>query len=211
MRTTQGLQRVDVIYRRVDDEFLDPLLFRQDSMLGAPGLLNAYRAGNVTLANAPGHRRRRRQGGLQVRARDDPLLPRRGADARQRADLPRRARGRPPLHARAPRRARRQDRRRQRRLRDADRAGRDERGARALPPPDRGRPARVHRPAGDRAQPHADLPRRSCAPRTSTCARSCSRAASRASCPAGSRAPRCARARSSSTPRRAAAARTPGC
>ena len=54
MRTTQGLQRVDVIYRRVDDEFLDPLLFRQDSMLGAPGLLNAYRAGNVTLANAPG-------------------------------------------------------------------------------------------------------------------------------------------------------------
>jgi uncharacterized circularly permuted ATP-grasp superfamily protein len=54
MRTTQGLQRVDVIYRRVDDEFLDPLCFRQDSMLGAPGLLNAYRAGNVTIANAPG-------------------------------------------------------------------------------------------------------------------------------------------------------------
>jgi uncharacterized circularly permuted ATP-grasp superfamily protein len=54
MRTTQGLERVDVIYRRVDDEFLDPLLFRQDSMLGAPGLLNAYRAGNVTIANAPG-------------------------------------------------------------------------------------------------------------------------------------------------------------
>jgi uncharacterized circularly permuted ATP-grasp superfamily protein len=54
MRTTQGLQRVDVIYRRVDDEFIDPLLFRQDSMLGAPGVLNAYRAGNVTLANAPG-------------------------------------------------------------------------------------------------------------------------------------------------------------
>jgi uncharacterized circularly permuted ATP-grasp superfamily protein len=54
MRTTQGLQRVDVIYRRVDDEFLDPLIFRRDSMLGAPGLLNAYRAGNVTIANAPG-------------------------------------------------------------------------------------------------------------------------------------------------------------
>jgi uncharacterized circularly permuted ATP-grasp superfamily protein len=54
MRTTQGLERVDVIYRRVDDEFLDPLLFLQDSMLGAPGLLNAYRAGNVTIANAPG-------------------------------------------------------------------------------------------------------------------------------------------------------------
>jgi len=54
MRTTQGLQRIDVIYRRVDDEFLDPLSFRQESMLGAPGLLNAYRAGNVTIANAPG-------------------------------------------------------------------------------------------------------------------------------------------------------------
>src|SRR2546421_4704492 len=54
MRTTLGLQRVDVIYRRIDDAFLDPLVFRQDSMLGAPGLLNAYRAGNVTIANAPG-------------------------------------------------------------------------------------------------------------------------------------------------------------
>jgi uncharacterized circularly permuted ATP-grasp superfamily protein len=54
MRTTQGLQRIDVIYRRVDDEFLDPLVFYQDSTLGAPGLLNAYRAGNVTIANAPG-------------------------------------------------------------------------------------------------------------------------------------------------------------
>src|SRR5207247_1815175 len=54
MRTTQGLQRIDVIYRRVDDEFLDPLVFHQHSMLGAPGLLSAYRAGNVTIANAPG-------------------------------------------------------------------------------------------------------------------------------------------------------------
>ena len=48
------MQRVDVIYRRIDDDFLDPLAFRQDSMLGVPGLLNAYRAGNVTLANAIG-------------------------------------------------------------------------------------------------------------------------------------------------------------
>ena len=54
MRTTQGLQLVDVIYRRVDDDFLDPLAFRQDSALGVAGLLNAYRAGNVTLANAIG-------------------------------------------------------------------------------------------------------------------------------------------------------------
>jgi uncharacterized circularly permuted ATP-grasp superfamily protein len=54
MRTTSGLQRVDVIYRRVDDDFLDPLTFRADSELGAPGLFNAYRAGNVVLANALG-------------------------------------------------------------------------------------------------------------------------------------------------------------
>ena len=54
MRTTRGLQRVDVIYRRIDDDFLDPLIFRRDSLLGAAGLFNAYRAGNVALANAPG-------------------------------------------------------------------------------------------------------------------------------------------------------------
>ena len=54
MRTTAGLRRVDVIYRRVDDDFLDPLAFRADSHLGVPGLLNAYRAGNVSLANAIG-------------------------------------------------------------------------------------------------------------------------------------------------------------
>jgi uncharacterized circularly permuted ATP-grasp superfamily protein len=54
MRTTSGPQRVDVIYRRVDDAFLDPLAFRQDSLLGVPGLLSVYRAGNVALANAIG-------------------------------------------------------------------------------------------------------------------------------------------------------------
>jgi uncharacterized circularly permuted ATP-grasp superfamily protein len=54
MRTTRGLKRVHVIYRRVDDDFLDPLAFRVDSALGSPGLFSAYRAGNVTLANALG-------------------------------------------------------------------------------------------------------------------------------------------------------------
>ena len=54
MRTTRGPQRVDVIYRRIDDDFLDPLAFRPDSMLGVPGLLTAYRAGRVTIANAIG-------------------------------------------------------------------------------------------------------------------------------------------------------------
>ena len=54
MKTIYGPIKVDVIYRRVDDEFIDPLCFRKDSMLGVAGLMNAYRAGNVTLANAPG-------------------------------------------------------------------------------------------------------------------------------------------------------------
>ena len=54
MRTTSGKQKVDVIYRRIDDDFLDPLTFRRDSMLGVPGLVNVYREGNVALANAPG-------------------------------------------------------------------------------------------------------------------------------------------------------------
>ena len=111
MRTTQGLQRVDVIYRRVDDEFLDPLIFRKDSMLGAPGLLNAYRAGNVTLANAPGtgvadDKAVYRYVPEMIRyyLAEEPIL----------GNVPTYlgvARGRPPLHPRAPRRARRQDRR----------------------------------------------------------------------------------------------------
>jgi uncharacterized circularly permuted ATP-grasp superfamily protein len=54
MRTTDGLRRVDVIYRRVDDDFLDPLAFRADSRLGVAGLFNAYRAGNVAITNAIG-------------------------------------------------------------------------------------------------------------------------------------------------------------
>lgn len=54
MRTTAGLRLVDVIYRRIDDDFLDPLCFRPDSILGVPGLMNAYRCGNIALANAVG-------------------------------------------------------------------------------------------------------------------------------------------------------------
>jgi uncharacterized circularly permuted ATP-grasp superfamily protein len=54
LKTTRGAQRVDVIYRRIDDDFLDPEAFRPDSLLGVPGLFRAYRAGNVTLANAVG-------------------------------------------------------------------------------------------------------------------------------------------------------------
>jgi uncharacterized circularly permuted ATP-grasp superfamily protein len=54
MRTTRGLQKVDVIYRRIDDDFIDPLAFRPDSALGVPGLMDVYRSGRVALANAPG-------------------------------------------------------------------------------------------------------------------------------------------------------------
>ncbi len=54
MKTTKGLQRVDVIYRRIDDDFIDPQTFRKDSMIGIPGLMDVYRAGRVALANAPG-------------------------------------------------------------------------------------------------------------------------------------------------------------
>lgn len=54
MRTTHGLERVHVLYRRIDDDFIDPLTFRPDSMLGVPGLMEAYQAGRVALANAPG-------------------------------------------------------------------------------------------------------------------------------------------------------------
>ncbi len=54
MRTTRGLERVDVLYRRIDDDFIDPEAFRADSLLGVPGLMNVYRQGRVALANAPG-------------------------------------------------------------------------------------------------------------------------------------------------------------
>jgi uncharacterized circularly permuted ATP-grasp superfamily protein len=54
MRTTKGFERIDVLYRRIDDDFLDPKVFREDSMLGVPGLIDAYRAGRIALANAPG-------------------------------------------------------------------------------------------------------------------------------------------------------------
>ncbi len=54
MRTTRGYKPIDVLYRRIDDDFLDPLNFRPDSMLGVPGIFDVYRAGNITIANAPG-------------------------------------------------------------------------------------------------------------------------------------------------------------
>ena len=89
MRTTQGLQPVDVIYRRVDDDFLDPLAFRADSLLGVPGLMNAYRAGNVALANAVGTGVADDKAVYAYVPEMIRYLPRRGADPAERADLPR--------------------------------------------------------------------------------------------------------------------------
>ena len=66
----RAASRVDVIYRRIDDDWLDPLVFRPDSRLGVPGLMGAYQAGNVTIVQCAGRRGRRRQGGLQLHARD---------------------------------------------------------------------------------------------------------------------------------------------
>ena len=96
MRTTAGEEPVHVVYRRVDDEYLDPVHFRADSMLGCAGLVNAARAGNVAIANFVGNGVADDKAIYPVRARDDRVLPRREARARQRRDLrprrPRRAR-----------------------------------------------------------------------------------------------------------------------
>ena len=87
MRTTQGPQRVDVIYRRVDDDFLDPLAFRPDSALGVAGP-DVGLPGRQRDARQRGrHRHRRRQGDLQLHAGDPEVLSRRGADPEERADL----------------------------------------------------------------------------------------------------------------------------
>ncbi len=88
MRTTAGLQRVHTIYRRLDDDFIDPLEFRPDSRARRPRARPRVPRGHGRDRERDRHRRRRRQGRLPLRAGDDPLLPRRGADPRQRPDLP---------------------------------------------------------------------------------------------------------------------------
>ena len=198
IRTTNGLQRVHAIYRRIDDDFMDPLEFRPDSLLGVPGLMRAYRAGTRRDRQRGRHRRRGRQGDLPLRPGHDPLLPRRGADPPERADLPaRRPRAARP-GARAARPARRQ-------------AGRPSPAARACSsgparatsrsparPTEMQRRARALDRAGARAA--LDLPdrlarRHGSSAATSTCARSRSSARTSTSSPAGSRAWRCGRAR----------------
>ncbi len=179
MRTTQGPQRVDVIYRRIDDDFLDPLVFRADSMLGVPGLMAAYRAGRVAHRQCARHRHRRRQIDLPLRARDDPLLPGRGAAARQCADADRC--GEPDdlrLHAGAPRRAGGEGSARLGRLRHADRAAWPSRGERErLPRAHHRRPGEAtSRSRRWRSPPARRSSTQGSRRGTSTCGRSCSRA-----------------------------------
>ena len=83
MRTTHGLKRVDVIYRRIDDAFLDPVVFRRDSILGVPGLMSRGAGRQRHHRQRGGQRRGRRQGRVRLRARAHPLLPRRRADPRR--------------------------------------------------------------------------------------------------------------------------------
>ncbi len=153
MRTTSGLRRVDVIYRRVDDDFIDPLAFRSDSILGVAGLFNAYRAGNVSLANAFG------TGVADDKAvyayvpdiikfylSEDPILK------NVETYLMTRPKERQHTLANLDKLVVK-GRRRIRWLRHADRPAVHRRPARRVRPPHRGRPAQLHRAAHHQLQP----------------------------------------------------------
>ena len=174
MRTTEGLKRVDVIYRRVDDDFLDPLTFRPDSALGVPGLMSAYARRQRHAGQRGRHRHRRRQGDLFLHARDREILSRRRADPEERADLALpRAEG-SVLRARQSRRARGEGSARLRRLRHADRPRRDQGDDRGVPRQAQARARRLHRPADAGAVDLPDLHRRRASRRAmSICGRSC--------------------------------------
>ena len=159
MRTTNGLRRVDVVYRRVDDDFVDPLVFRPDSMLGVPGLMHAYKRGNVALVNAPG-----------TGVADDKsvyayvpdmiqVLPGRGAGPGERGDPSLPPAGGPGVHARQPSGPGGQTSGRVRGIRDADRPSLVSRGAQRVRQAGAGRSCRFHLSAGARALPLA-LPNR---------------------------------------------------
>ena len=149
MRTTKGLQPVHVIYRRIDDDFLDPTVFRQDSMLGVPGIVHAYRAGNVSLANSIG-----------TGIADDKVMyyfvPRmikyyldQEPILAERADVSRQRRGRQEIHSGKSGRTRREGGERIRRLRHVDGAEGDEGGNRGIPQENHRRAAQLHRAADD--------------------------------------------------------------
>ncbi len=160
MRTTQGPKRVDVIYRRVDDDYLDPLTFRRDSQLGVAGLIASYRAGQIGLANALGTGVADDKGIypfvpeiIKYYLGEDPIL----ANVETfRASIPAPA----AAHPGQPRQARGQDRRWFGRLRDADRSRLHRRPARRFRREDRGEPPPLHRPADHHPEPASDPGRR---------------------------------------------------
>ena len=123
MKTIHGLQRVDVIYRRVDDDYLDPLVFRPDSLMGIPGLMGAYRGGKRCAGQCRGQWRGGRQGGVRVRAGVHPLLSRRRADSGHGGNVSVLASGRPEVRAGAPARTGGEGGRRVGRIRNVDRPG----------------------------------------------------------------------------------------
>ena len=147
MRTTQGPRRIDVLYRRIDDDYLDPLVFRPDSVLGVPGILSAANAGNLTLVQRGGHRRRRRQGHVHLHARDRALLSGRGRDPQERAHMALPRRRSALLRARPSARTRRQGGQRLGRLRHARGPARDEGRARPVPRQAPRRPRRTTSPS----------------------------------------------------------------
>ena len=178
MRTTRGPQRVHVIYRRVDDDFLDPLAFRPDSMLGVPGLFAAYRAGRVTLANAIGTGVADDKSiypyvpdMIRFYLSEEPILDNvptlsccyRDEDRAQRA--------------REPRPAGRQGSPRRRRLRHAGRSGGDRGRARGVPrSASSPRPKATSRSRRSRCRRARRSSRRASRRATSTCGRTCCRA-----------------------------------
>ena len=183
MRTTEGERQVDVIYRRIDDDFLDPMQFRPDSVLGVAGPAQRRPRRQRRHLQRGRQRRRRRQAGLHLRADDHRVLPRREAAAGQRRHLPLLARRRTRGSARPGRRTRHQTGRGLRRLRHRVRPGRLREGAGHDQQEDPQRPARLDRPAGGAAVHRADPDRRQAGARaTSTCAPSRSTTATRCGC-----------------------------
>ena len=124
MRTTKGFERIDVLYRRIDDDFLDPQAFREDSMLGVPGLMEAYRAGRIALANAPGTGIADDKVMYAYVPRDHQVLSERRSDHPQRADVCLLGRKAAESRARQSRQARREAGQRIGRLRPDDRPAR---------------------------------------------------------------------------------------
>ena len=157
MRTTDGPQRVDVIYRRLDDDFLDPLVFRPDSSLGVPGILGAYAAGNVTLANAVGTGVADDKAVYSYMPELIPLLHRRGRHPAQRADLALPRTERAEGGAGAPARARGEGGCGVGRLRHARGPHLDQGADRGVPRQAEGRARRLHRAAHPRPLHRAHL------------------------------------------------------